>query len=147
MRLKRFGLALLVLGVLTTVILASGCAAPAVVSPPAETQIIKDITPLEAHALIQENIDNNDFIILDVRTLEEYDASHIDDSILIDYYSDDFGDEVSKLDRNKTYLVYCRSGNRSSGARDLMKELGFKEVYNMVGGIVKWEADGLPVVE
>ncbi len=45
------------------------------------------------------------------------------------------------------YLIYCRSGRRSAGALDMMEEIGFREVYNMVGGIVQWEAERLPIVK
>lgn len=49
-----------------------------------------------------------------------------------------------KLDRDKKYLVYCRSGKRSKSAQEIMKELGFKEVINMTGGFMDWEKEGLP---
>lgn len=112
-----------------------------------ETQIIKDITPVEAYALIQNNLGDKDFAVIDVRTPEEYASGHIDKAVNLDYQSETFGDELGKLDRNKTYLVYCRSGKRSAGALDMMKELGFKAVYNMVGGILEWEVAGLPMVK
>ena len=51
------------------------------------------------------------------------------------------------MDKSKTYLIYCRSGNRSGQALDIMEELNFREVYNMMGGILEWEAEGLPTVK
>ena len=109
-------------------------------------QQIFDITTQKAYDLIQENADNPDFIILDVRTPEEYDSGYIEGAINIDYNSEDFSAQLETLDKDKTYLIYCRTGRRSAGARDVMEELGFREVYNMSGGIVEWEAQGLPIV-
>ena len=109
--------------------------------------IIEDISTDEARTMIEENDGNIDFVILDVRTPEEYVEGHIANSLNIDFKSDTFREDVDQLDKNKTYLVYCRSGVRSAGARDTMEELGFKEVYNMEGGILDWEAKGLPVVK
>ena len=109
-------------------------------------QQIFDITTQKAYDLIQENADNHDFIILDVRTPEEYDGGYIEGAINIDFNSEDFSAQLETLDKDKTYLIYCRTGRRSAGARDVMEELGFREVYNMSGGIVEWEAQGLPIV-
>jgi len=121
-----------------------GCAGG---SPTADTQIIENISTQEAYVLIQENKDNQHFIILDVRTPEEYASGHLENTINLDYYSATFRDEINQFDKKGTYLVYCRSGRRSEGAVNIMKELGFGEVYNMLGGIVQWEAEGLPTVK
>ena len=109
-------------------------------------QQIYDVTTDKAYDLIQENADNTDFIIVDVRTPEEYDSGYIEGAMNIDYYSENFSAQLEDLDKDKAYLIYCRTGRRSAGARDIMAELGFREVYNMSGGIVEWEAEGLPVV-
>ncbi|HEY97275.1 MAG TPA: rhodanese-like domain-containing protein [Dehalococcoidia bacterium] len=114
-------------------------------SQPSE-QRIYDITVNKASNLIQENAGNPGFIILDVRTPEEYSGGHIEGAINIDFLADDIRAQLNKLDKTKSYLVYCRSGRRSSDTRDIMAELGFKEVYNISGGIGEWEAKGLPVV-
>lgn len=73
-------------------------------------------------------------VILDVRTQEEYNESHIKGAQQIDFLKSDFKDQVSKLDKSKSYKVYCRSGNRSGKAVELMKSLGFKDVEN-IGGL------------
>ena len=112
-----------------------------------ETQIIKDITTQEAYTRIQDNQDNPDFAIIDVRTPEEYAAGRIENSINLDFYSENFKDELNKLNKEKKYLIYCKSGNRSGKARDILKDLNFTEVYNMLGGMVQWGADGLPTVK
>ena len=111
-----------------------------------QEQQIYDVTTDKAYALIQENADNPVFFIIDVRTPEEFDGGYIEGAINIDYYSEDFRVQLEALDKDKSYLVYCHSGRRSAGARDVMAELGFREVYNMSGGITEWEAQGLPVV-
>ena len=112
-----------------------------------QTQIIKNITPKEASTLIENNHDNLNFVIIDVRTPEEFAEERIDGAINLDYYAGTFEDELNKLDKNRTYVVYCRSGVRSGGTLDLMKELGFKEVYNILGGIIAWKADVLPTIK
>ena len=106
------------------------------------TQITKDITPQEAFALIQNNQNNPDFVIIDVRTPQEFAEEHIENALNIDYYSETFRDELNKLDKNKTYLVYCRSGSRSRNALNIMKEPNFREAYNILGGINQWKAEG-----
>lgn len=111
------------------------------------TQIIKNITLKEALTLIENNRDNPNFVILDVRTPEEFAEERIENTINLDYYTDTFEDELNKLDKNKPYVIYCRSGMRSGVTLDLMKELGFKEVYNILGGILAWKADVLPTIK
>lgn len=111
-----------------------------------QPQIIKNITVEEAHTLIQKNENNGNLVIMDVRTPEEYNEEHIENSSNIDFYSDNFKEELNKLDKSKTYVIHCRSGSRSSNTLDLMKELGFREVYNM-GGILQWKEEGLPTIK
>ena len=137
-------LLLVLVSLIIGVVLTGGCA-----GQEAPTQIIEDITTQEAFTLIQENENNPDFVILDVRTPEEFAEGHLENAINLDYYSETFWDELNKLDKDKTYLVYCRSGNRSGKGKTLgiMKELGFREAYNMLGGIVEWKAEGLPITK
>jgi rhodanese-related sulfurtransferase len=108
--------------------------------------LLKDIDPVEAFALITRNRLNPNFILLDVRTSEEYEKEHLEGAILLDYHQSNFQDEIKKLDRNKTYVIYCRVGNRSGNTFELMRDFRFKEVYNIFGGIKKWKADELPVI-
>ena len=110
-------------------------------------QVIADITPQVASKLIAENRDDPDFIIIDVRTPEEFAAGHIENAINIDFRSEGFEDSINELDKNKTYLVYCRTANRSRSAVNIMEELDFNEIYHMLGGIVQWEAEGLPIAK
>ena len=108
-----------------------------------KTQTIKNITIEEAQILIEKNKDNSNLIILDVRTSDEYMGEHIEDAINIDFYSETFREDLTKLDKDKTYIVHCQIGGRSSKALDIMKGLDFKEAYNM-GGITQWKEKGLP---
>ncbi|MGH7792407.1 MAG: rhodanese-like domain-containing protein [Thermodesulfobacteriota bacterium] len=111
------------------------------------TQVIKNITPDEAHVLIEKNRNNPDFVILDVRTPEEFAEGHIEKAVNLNYYSETFRDDLNNLDKNKTYVTHCRSGSRSGKTLDLMKEIGFKEAYNMTDGIIGWKEKGFPTVE
>ena len=78
-----------------------------------------------------------DAVLLDVRTPIEYDSGNIPQAINIDIMGYEFQDEVAKLDKSKTYFIYCRSGNRSGQACAIMSEMGFT-TYNLSGGIGAW---------
>ena len=93
----------------------------------------------EAYELLQSRKGDADFVILDVRTPGEYADGHIEGSVNVDFYTETFRDDLNSLDKSKTYLVYCRTGSRSSGALGIMKDLGFRNVFNMAGGITKWQ--------
>jgi rhodanese-related sulfurtransferase len=105
-----------------------------------------DIKAVDAHELINKNLSNLEFVILDVRSPDEYSVAHIDRAENIDYNSQIFKSELNKRDRNKKYLVYCRSGHRSSNAVKIMIELGFTDIHNLSGGIRKWKGEGLPLI-
>jgi|SRR5690625_2300745 len=80
--------------------------------------------------------------IIDVRTPEEYEEGHLAEADqLIDFRSDSFDSEISKLDKNETYYLYCRTGGRSGKATEKMKKAGFSNVYN-VGGYDQLVKDG-----
>ncbi len=95
---------------------------------------IQDISVEEA----AEKISAGQAIFLDVRTDKEVMDGMIPGSIHIDLNSPDFETEIKKLDKEQEYVVYCRSGGRSSKACKVMKELGFKNLNNMKGGYSKW---------
>lgn len=82
----------------------------------------------------QEMLKDERGVIVDVRTLQEYNAGHLADTDLqLDFLNGDFHDAVKDFDPAKTYYLYCRSGNRSGQAARLMQREGFENVYN-VGG-------------
>lgn len=77
--------------------------------------------------------------ILDVRTSEEFKQIRLPNSTNIDFYDPpNFIQELEKLDKDKSYYVYCKTGNRSAAACDLMKEMGFSKTYNLLGGISEY---------
>ena len=85
-------------------------------------------------------------ITLDVRTPIEFAEGHIKGARLIDFQSGNFENEIAALDKNATYAVYCRSGNRSGQAVKVMQDAGFSNVFNMNGGVIDWANAGLPLV-
>ena len=89
----------------------------------------------EAKVMISEN---SDLVILDVRTPGETAEGMIENAIEIDYKSSDFDSKIMELDKNKSYLVYCRSGGRSVSASEKMIAVGFTKVTNMEGGYMAW---------
>lgn len=108
---------------------------------------VKQINAKDASELIEKNRGNDDFIILDVRTKEEYSEGHIENAVNIDVTSSWFIGDVEKLGEEKTFLVHCRSGSRSERAIAIMKESGFTDIYEISGGFSEWESEGLPVTK
>ena len=81
-------------------------------------------------------------IVLDVRTPAEYASGHLPAAKLIDIEGPDFAAGIGALDKNATYAVYCRSGNRSGTALEQMTAAGFTHVYDLAGGIGAWQNMG-----
>ncbi len=79
-------------------------------------------------------------VVLDVRTPKEIAAGAVPGHHSLDVSSPDFKEKVAKLDKSKTYLMYCRSGMRSAKACRIMSGLGFQSLYNFKGGIIAWNA-------
>lgn len=105
-----------------------------------------NITSKQAYKMMKKNKNNPDMIIIDVRTPGEYEAGHVENAINIDYTGENFTQEINKLDKTKTYLIYCRSGNRSSKAIQIFKKQGFTKIYNF-GGIIQWQQAGYELVQ
>lgn len=84
-------------------------------------------------------------VILDVRTAEEVAEGHLAGAKNIDVQGDLFQVSIEQLDKDKTYLLYCRSGKRTTVAGAKMKAAGFKNVYMMEGGITAWKEKGKPI--
>lgn len=103
------------------------------------------VAPVAEAAEVFEN-QSADLVILDVRTPEEFSAGHLEGATMIDFYEADFAARIAELDRDVPYLLYCRSGNRSGSAADIMKDLGFADVVDIDGGITAWVGAGEPVV-
>lgn len=92
-----------------------------------------------------ELLADDDRIVIDVRTPEEFAEGHLSGARNIDIRGSGFDDQVGDLDPDASYLVYCRTANRSAGARQLMTELGFRDVADIAGGTVAWTDAGLPL--
>ncbi len=107
-----------------------------------EGPIAKDVSIQEFAELIKNK---GNAILLDVRTPKEVASEHLANSIHLDFYTDSFNSELAKLDKSKPILVYCHSGGRSGKTMAVLTEMGFKEVYNMAGGIAAWEKADLPL--
>lgn len=86
-------------------------------------------------------------ILLDVRTPAEYASGHITGAIELDYYSSDFKARANKLDKTQPVFVYCASGVRSNAAVGVLTNLGFKEIYDLRGGIRAWAQSGKAMIK
>ena len=111
----------------------------------AESLISEHIDIHHFSSLMSENSDNTK--IIDVRTSGEFQVGHLPDAMLIDFYAKNFVERVKALDKDTTYLLYCRTGNRSGQTLKLMRNLGFKAAYNMKGGMNKWAPAKYPVIK
>ncbi len=100
---------------------------------------------LNPHAYKAAMNDKADEILVDVRTPEEYAEGHINGALNINWNDPAFMDEMAKLDKNKPVFVYCKSGNRSGQAAEALKGMGFKEIYDLQGGITGWKKAGMKV--
>ncbi len=106
-----------------------------------------DIPIGKAANLVTSSIGKDDFVILDVRTDDEFDNGCIEGAVNIDFNSSDFYKMLKLMDKSKTYLVYCQSGIRSKKAIEQMSEIGFKMIYHMHEGIEGWKAKRLELVD
>lgn len=98
--------------------------------------MVKDVNPKEAQELMKGVA-----VVVDVRTAGEHRSENLGEELNLDIYQD-FHDRIQELDKEKTYLVYCRTGSRSYHAARIMEELGFRDVYNLKGGIKGWKSSG-----
>ena len=110
------------------------------------TRIIA-VSAKEAADIVDKHNGDSDFAILDIRTPGEFQSGHLQSAILIDFYSQTFADRLSRLDKEKKFLIYCRSGNRSTRSLEIFKKLKFQKIYHMANGISTWKSEGFPVVK
>jgi rhodanese-related sulfurtransferase len=94
-------------------------------------QELNNLTPPAFEALRQKP----GVVLIDVRTAAEYQSYHFEGAINLDYLAPEFWDRIEQLDPSATYIVYCRSGRRSTRACTLMKNGGFSRIYNLDGGL------------
>lgn len=101
-----------------------------------------NLSPVEFNHKIKELPDAS---VIDVRTPEEFSKGHLQNAQNFNWNDEGFLSKISPKDKNKPVLVYCLSGGRSAEAASKMRSLGFKEVYELKGGIMKWKAEELPL--
>ena len=89
-----------------------------------------------------EALEDTSIQLIDVRTGQEYLTGHLKNSHNICVTDDDFEEKAASLDRDKPVYVYCKKGGRSARAAEILKEMGFKKIYDLEGGIVLWEESG-----
>ncbi|MFD2247126.1 rhodanese-like domain-containing protein [Pontibacter ruber] len=94
----------------------------------------------------EQHVKDKKAVLVDVRTPAEFEAGHLEGAKNADFLSGDFAKEMQNWDKNKTYYLYCASGNRSGKAAKLMEEAGFKKIYN-IGGYSELKTAGLSVKE
>jgi rhodanese-related sulfurtransferase len=102
---------------------------------------MKSVENLDSKTFEQKFTEDKNAVLLDVRTPIENQMVRIPNSILIDINSPMFMQEIEKLDKSKSYYVYCRSGNRSFHAGNFMLQAGFEKVYNLEPGIIGWHGE------
>lgn len=108
------------------------------VLPIAKTVSVKEFKKL---------LEDNNGILIDVRSSEEFAEERIEGAANIDVQCDDFRERLHNLSRNIPYFVYCNSGKRSLEAMKIMNSEGFIKVYNLKGGILVWKKAHLPTVK
>jgi rhodanese-related sulfurtransferase len=106
--------------------------------------IYKQLTAVKCDSLIKANAANPNFVILDVRTPAEYSSYHLMGAINRSTGDANFDAQLAALPKHKLFLLHCQSGGRSAGAFAKMKNLGYAEVYEMIGGLNSWNAAKLP---
>ena len=104
----------------------------------------KDINVISDSQFIE--IQDTDYILVDVRTIEEYESGHIQDAINFDFYSESFQKEILSLDKSSSIILYCRTQNRSTKTANYLKENGYKEITVLEGGITSWVKNGNDLV-
>ncbi|MCP4296421.1 MAG: rhodanese-like domain-containing protein [Proteobacteria bacterium] len=109
-------------------------------------QFITDISVETADATIKKNQEKKRFQILDIRTPKEFQYGHLKGALLVDFYGKNFTQQMNKLEKDKTYLIYCHSGARTRLVVEILKQLEFKSVYIMSQGIIGWARAGLKIV-
>ncbi len=104
-------------------------------------QTSNSVNTIDAKLFAEKLKTNENPQLLDVRTPEEYSVEHIGNAKNVNWNGDDFVTKVNSYNKSKPIFVYCKVGGRSAQAANKLAELGFKEIYNLNGGIMKWNAE------
>lgn len=108
---------------------------------------METISPQDAFKFIKKHENDSNLVVLDVRPRDEFAAGHIPGAKNLDYDGHQFRKKVLNMDKDKKYIIYCKSGVRGEYFMGIMKELGFHHVYNILGGFVGWNISKLPLEE
>ncbi len=100
---------------------------------------VTNVSVEQTRQLLASRANSPEFVVLDVRTPAEFSTGHVPGAVNVDALASDFENRLRAFDKSKTYLVYCRSGNRSQQAVQLMDRLGFRSIYHMTAGILGWD--------
>src|SRR5690606_2637870 len=107
-----------------------------------KSEISKVITVEEAHRALASDME---YQLIDVRTVDEFKEGHLPGAVNICVSDDNFEKQLIHLDKNKPVYLYCRSGKRSARAAEILTQKGFKEIYDVKGGIQKWQEEGFEI--
>ena len=102
---------------------------------------LKKVENLDADTFAQRLLEDNNAVLIDVRTKLENQLKRIPNSLLMDISDPAFSQELNRLDKNKNYYLYCRSGNRSNYAGKQMIKMGFNNVHHLEKGIISWSGE------
>ena len=115
------------------------------VSETIEINNVKEVIAVISPEEFNENM--GDIQLVDVRTPKEFSEGHLKNAVNIDFFDASFMEDMGKLDKNKELYIYCRSGNRSGKASKKLKAAGFTKVYDLEGGIIKWNKNNFEVIK
>src|SRR5688572_29864138 len=120
---------------------------PATPAAESSKDAVKHTDAAGAKKLIDDSAAKNDskVVVLDIRTPEEYKSGHIAGAVNVDFKQKNFAEKVAKLDKEKTYVVHCHGGGRSTKSLETFRKLGFKAIVHLDNGFGSWQKAGLPV--
>ena len=107
----------------------------------ADQSVISLISPEDLNKV------NKDIQLIDVRKPDEFSSGHLENAVNMNFYDDDFEEQIKTLDKSKEVYLYCRSGGRSGKAAQKLEEMGFTKVYDLEGGILNWEKNNMKIVK
>ncbi|MFC2110186.1 rhodanese-like domain-containing protein [Bacteroidota bacterium] len=109
-----------------------------------QDKLVKNVGVKEFQELI---INNENGVLIDVRTPNEISQGYIKGAVFIDFYDKNFESNVLKIAKDKEIFLYCRSGGRSGNAAKILVKNGYEKVYNLSGGFNAWSANKLPIAK
>ena len=107
-----------------------------------DTNAVVQVVGIEVFEKVEESAQ-----LIDIRTPEEYNQGYIKNAVNINFFNDDFMEQMSKLNKDEPLYIYCRSGGRSGSASDKLEEAGFTKVYDLGVGMKGWRKKDKPVTE